>query len=389
MEVSQIYQLTNAAAQEVLGENDILLEDLSSTVALGEAVFNANAVDRFVKSLVNQIGKVIFVNRPYIGKAPNILMDSWEYGSVLEKIRSEMPDAVENESWELEDGASYDPNIFHQPTVAAKFWNSKTTFEIDHSIADRQVKQSLQSASQLNGFISMLMNEVEKSLTVRTDALIMRTINNLIAETLAAEFPSADYGDGSGVKAINLLYLYNQLNSTATIDAEHALSNREFLRFAAYQMGLWLDRMQAISVLFNVGGKERFTNKADQHLVMLSEFAKAADVYLSSDTFHDELVKLPTASTVPFWQGSGDDYSFDQTSGIYVKTQANNTVQANGILAVLFDKYACGVHNYDRRVTAHYNAKAEFTNYFVKQDAGYFNDLDENCIVFYIADETT
>ena len=44
-----------------------------------------------------------------------------------------------------------------------------------------------------------------------------------------------------------------------------------------------------------------------------------------------------------------------------------------------------GVTNLDRRVTTNYNAKAEFYNNYYKFDCGYFNDLNENFIVFFIA----
>ena len=130
MEVVQIRNLVNNATSEVLGQSDIVKEDLSNIVDVGTQIFNAEAVDRYVRSLVNQIGKIIFVSRPYRGGVPSVLMDAWEFGSVLEKITVDLPEASENESWELTDGASYDPNIFYKPKVSAKFFNKKVTFEV-------------------------------------------------------------------------------------------------------------------------------------------------------------------------------------------------------------------------------------------------------------------
>ena len=381
MEVKQIYTLANNATSEVLGESVLLKEDLSNLVDIGTAVFNANAVDKYVKSLVNHIGKVIFVNRPYAGGAPSVLMDGWEFGSVLEKIQAELPAAQENESWELEDGQSYDPNIFYKPQVSAKFYNSKVTFEIPMSFTELQVKQSFSSAEQLNGFISMLYNAVDKAMTVKLDGLVMRTINNMIGETIYdATTNSTD------VRAVNLLSLYNTKFPTATITADDALTTPEFIRFAALQMGLYADRMKKISSLFNVGGKARFTPSDLLHIVALSDFQKAADVYLQSDTYHDEFTRLPQAESVPYWQGSGTGYAFADTSKIHITTSSGHDVEQGGILAVMFDRDALGVTNLDRRVTTNYNAKAEFYNNFYKFDAGYFNDLNENFVVFYIAD---
>lgn len=384
MEVKQVADFVNSAASETIGQEALLTEDLSNSVDIGEAVFNANAFDAFVKSLVNHIGKVVFVNRPYRGSAPSVLMDAWEYGSVVEKITSEMPTAVENESWELVDGASYDPHIFHQPKAEAKFFNKMTTFEIDRSITERQLRQSFSSATQLNAFVSMLFNEVEKALTVRNDALIMRTINNMTAETLYSQYSGGAMTGVGGPKAVNLLARYNQQYS-ASLTAAQAILNPDFIRFAAYQMALTVDRLTRMSVLFNVGGKQRFTPKDLQHIVMLSEFRAAADVFLQSNTFHDEYTKLVNAETVPFWQGSGTDYAFTSTGAIDVTTVDGHAVQAGGILGVIFDRDALGVMNFNSRVTTDYNAKAEFTNYFYKRDARYFNDFNENFVVFFVA----
>ena len=376
MEIKQVYQFVNDAVGEVIGDTALVAEDLSNVVDVGTAIFNASAFDAYVKSLVNHIGKVIFVNRPYRGAAPSVLMDAWEYGSVVEKIHSEMPEAVENESWDLVDGQSYDPHVFHQPVVEAKFFNKMTTFEIDASITERQVKQSFSSATQLNAFVSMIFNEIEKDLTVRNDALIMRTINNMIVETAK---------DGNGNRAINLLSKYNT-QYTQSLTAVQAIVSPDFIRYAAYQIALYTDRLTRMSTLFNVGGKQRFTPKDLQHIVMLSEFRAAADVFLQSGTFHDEYTKLVNAETVPFWQGSGTDYAFASTGKINAKPASGGDAQeVTGVLGCIFDRDALGVMNNNQRVTTQWNAKAEFTNYFYKKDARYFNDLNENFVYFYVA----
>ena len=384
MEIKQVYEIVNTATQEAIGESAIVNEDLSNIVDVGTAIFNASAFDAYVKSLVNHIGKVIFVNRPYRGSAPSVLMDAWEYGSVVEKISSEMPEAVENETWELTDGASYDPNVFHAPKAEAKFFNKMTTFEIDRSITERQVRQSFSSATQLNAFVSMLFNEVEKSLTVKNDSLIMRTIDNMIVETMYAQYSGGAITGAGGPKAVNLLARYNTQYSQE-LTAAKAILDPAFIRYAAYTMALYVDRLTRMSTLFNIGGKQRFTPKDLQHIVMLSEFRAAADVFLQSTTFHDEYTKLVNAETVPFWQGSGTDYSFSSTGKIDATTVAGHSQTVTGVLGCIWDRDALGVMNFNSRVTTQYNAKAEFTNYFYKRDARYFNDMNENFIVFFVA----
>lgn len=383
MTVAQIYDIINPITQEILGETAVVNEDLSNIVDIGTELFNATDVDNYVKSLVDHIGRVIFVNRAYSGGAPSVLMDGWEYGSVMEKITAEMPEATENESWELVDGASYDPNIFYKPTVTAKFFNKRVTFEIPMSFTERQVRESFSSAAQLNGFISMIYNAVDKSMTVKVDSLIMRTINNMIAETLYDFNNGGDYS-GSGVRAVNLLKLYNDDKGTQ-LTAAKAIEDPDFIRYASYKMGLYIERLSKISTLFNIGGKERFTPRDMLHVVLLADFAKASDSFSMSSTFHNEFVDLPKGEIVPYWQGSGTDYGFSSTSSINVKTSSNNTISASGILGVMFDRDALGVTNLNRRVTTNYNPKAEFYSNWYKFDAGYFNDMNENFVVFYVA----
>lgn len=390
MNVKQIYTLVNSVSKEVLGTEELVSEDLTGLVDLGNEVFNQNAVDNYVKSLVNHIGKVVFVNRPYAGKIPSVLMDAWEFGSVLEKISADLPEAEENKSWELTDGTDYSQDVFHKPQVTAKFFDSKVTFEVPVSITERQVKESFSNAEQLNAFLSMIYNAVEKSITIKTDALIMRTINNMIAQTLIADSAAfggdvgTDYATASTARCVNLLKLYNDSKGT-TLTAAKALTDPDFIKFASYTIGLYTDRLASISSVFNIGGKPRFTPRENLHVVLLSDFEKAAHAYLYSDTYNKEQVLLPNAESVPFWQGSGTKYDFASTAHITIKETGGKPVEISGVLGVMFDRDALGVCNLNRRVTTNYNAKAEFFNNYYKFDAGYFNDTNENFVVFFVA----
>ena len=391
MTVKQISDLVNSTTKEVLGEVAIQTQDLSNVVDIGNQIVDANEVDNYVKSLVDHIGKVIFVNRKYNGNVPSVLKDAWEFGSILEKIDADIPVAKENDSWNLTNGKDYSPNVFYKPTVTVKFFNSKTTFEVAMSFTERQVKDSFSSADQLNGFISMLYNSVDKSMAVKIDSLIMSTINNAIATVLHSKFADVtenNYATSTSTQAVNLLKVYNDKMST-TLTVDEALADKDFLKFASMTIGLYKDRLGKMSTLFNIGQKARFTPSDALHIVALSDFMASLNSYLEADTFHNELVKLPNGiETVPYWQGSGTDYGFDSVSNIHVSIKNGDTtseVNAKGILAVMFDNDAVGVTNEDRRVTTQFNPRAEFINSWFKFDCSYFNDMNENFVVFFIA----
>lgn len=383
MFVKDIHSLVNDTTQEILGETGLIQEDFSNLVDIGKEIFNSDNVDNYVKKLVNRIGKTVFDNKKYQGNVPSILMDSWEYGSVLQKISAELPEATVNDSWKLEHGKEYKTDIFYQPKVSTKFFNNKVTFEIPMSFTERQVKESFNSSTELNGFIAMLTTSVENSITVKLNDLIMNTINNFTAETLFQEIgvdESNNVKSGSGVRAVNL--------KTATSfkgSLDEALTDSDFIRKSNHIINTYKDRLSTLSTLFNTEGKAKFTNKDELNLVLLSEFSSSSDVYLSADVRNKELVEVKNFSTVPFWQGSGKSYSLDDTTTINVKTSEGNIVKATGVLGVMFDKQALGVSNLDKRVTTNYNPKAEFYTNFYKVDAGYFNDFNENFVVFYFA----
>lgn len=386
MKVEQIYNIINTISSENLGESVVVNEDLSNLVDLGEAFENTIGLDNFVRSLVDHVGRMVFVDRVYGGRAPSVLVDGWEYGSILEKISVALPEAQESEVWSLQDGQSYDPYIFKKPEVTAKFFNDRVTFDIQLSITTKQVKSAFDNINQMNSFVSMLYTSVNNSATIKTDALVMRAINNMVGETLYSEMPSGVYSGASGVRAVNLLKLYNDTVAQAdALTASEFIRTPEAVRFAVLTFKNYIDRIKVMSTLFNMGGQERFTPDDRLHIVMLSEFANSADVFLQSDTFNEQYTALPRAERTVFWQGSGIDYGFESTSAIKIETSAGHTIDASGILAVMFDRDALGVANIDRYVTSAYNAKADFTNNFYHYTQGMWNDGNENFIVFYVA----
>ena len=391
MKMTQVYEILNAITSEILGDSIIVAEDLSNIVDVGRAYENMeNGLDNFVRALNDHIGRVVFVDRVYRGRVPSVLMDGWEYGSIMEKIRGSLPEAVENESWQLEDGYSYDPNVFYKPDVNVTFFNKRVTFEIDMSFVDVQVKSAFSSAMQMNGLMSMIRTNIENSMTLKIDSLIMRTINAAIAETLYAEYTGGSYNASSGVRAVNLLYTYNNtvLYGQTPLTVTQAMHSSDFLRFATMTMKNYFSRMTVISKLFNIGGTEKFTPADLLHVVMLDVFKNSVDTYLYDglNQFNTERLSLPdNVETVPYWQGSGTSYAFNDVSKVYVNTPSGHTVQASGILAIAFDRDCLGVSNVSRRVTTNYNPKAEFWSEFHKFDAGYFLDTNENCVVFFVA----
>lgn len=383
MQVEQIYELLNQITGELTGKEDLVTNDLSNVVDVGTAIFDATSVDNYVKSLINKVGKVIAVTRPYKPPYPNIKRDAWEYGSVLQKLRCAIPEAEANPSWNLVSGQGADQFLFTPPTVSQQFWNSKTTYDISMSFTEMQVKESFNGRAELMAFIGMIENAIQTSKTIKEKGLAEQAISNFMGEKI--------YND-NGV--VHLVTAYNTAyNPDTPITMATALYDPSFLRYASVQMMLYKDRLKDASNVFNLGTVPTFTPEEYLHVVVNSEFAKSVEAYMTADTYHDAMVALPNYDTVNFWQSLRDDpgglgtktyYNFNTTSAIDITTASGHTVQKAGIVAVMFDRDAVMLCNENDRVTTAYNAKQEFVNNFYKFDISLFNDVAENGIIFVL-----
>lgn len=404
--LNNVYNAMQIGTSDVVETSVSVHDDLSNIVDVGKQVLSfldsgnvATNYDNYISKLIDQIGKITFVDRAYTSQAPNILRDSWEYGSIMMKVRAELPEARDNDTWNLsrfglpttaktENGAGLgedaypDPFILSKPNVEARFFNSKVTYEVPITLATYQLKEAFQSASQMSRFFSMIENRIRVKKTLCTDALIMATIRNLIANKV---------GSGAGV---NLLAVYNDGRKTP-LSAADARKDPDFLRFAAKTIMLYKRYLAEASTLYAEGDYVTYTPADRLRAVFLSEFAKDLEVYLYSNTFHDEFVKLDGYSEVGYWEGTGNSAAdgFSQRSKIsstYIKMDGTtDTVSQDGIIAVLFDEQAAAVCNENDRVTSIYNPRGEYTNYFFKWDASFLNDMQENVVVFYIGETSS
>lgn len=382
--------LNNVIKDEIAGSGAVVKEDLSNIVDVGKEVLDFTSqssinFDSFINSLIDRVGKVVFVDRVYRSQAPSILKDEWEYGSILMKVRAEVGDYQENKSWELgtnsvqADGTaigaisgSLDPFVITKPEAEIKFYNSKTTFELPITITEVALKEAFGSAAEMNRFIATIENRIQLKATLATDVMIQRTINNLVAQKIAGKH-----------NVINLFAEFKAANPTTTLTAETALSDREFLQFAAKTIMLYKKYLNVASSKYNDAEYVTFTPDDKMKVVMLSEFAKSLEVYLYSDTYHNEFVKLDGYSEIPYWQGNANPDALNVDTLLDgTKTAAN----VDGLMAVIFDEQAAAVCNSNPRVTSIYNPRGEYWNYFYKYDCSYMNDTAENCIVFTCVD---
>ena len=376
MLITQTKEILTTIATEMLGpDNTIVTENLENLQDIGNELITQQNVDTYVKKLVDKIGKVVFKNRLLNSTAPSLLADSWEYGAILQKVRMKLIPAEENSAVKLVDGQSYDQNVFHQPTVSATFYSKEITFEVPISYTREQLNSSFNSVSELNGFYNLLETTVQNSLTVKTDALIMRTINYRIGKT---------YTKGLASQKVNLLQGYNTA-SGKELTVANCFQDEGFLKYAIAEIKNYQDRLKLPTSVFNDKKEEAFTPAQNQKLVLLSDFKNTVDTHLIPVVQNSENLTL-SCETVPYWQGSGKTFSFADISKIDVTLDsASETAKVGGIVGILFDDEALKVGNLNQYVTTNYNAKGDFYTNYYKEQSGFFVDLAENFVIFYVA----
>ena len=374
--VEQIYTLVNETAKESMGEKAITVKDVSSLIALGDSVLSsASDTENFLNTLVDRIARTVFSVRRYETDTEGMVRHPFEFGCIVQKIYVDMPEAKQNNSWEIgKEGYTpvFAPVI--KPTAKQKLFKGITTWEVDVTIPDYMLRTAFLNETSMATFIDAIFTAMDNMITLALE-------NN--ANLTRASFIARKLKGGKPCGAINLLHEYNALTS-ASLTVEGAMMNAEFLAWASRAINLWVKRMSKMSVLFNEEGYKRHTPKDKIVVNLLQDFTSACDTFLGANTFHDELVKLPMYDSVAYWQGAGESFDFNDTSAINIKIDESNTITKKGIIGIVYDYEAMGVTLNERRSTSERNNHDEYTNYYNKANIGYFNDMSENGIVFYL-----
>lgn len=374
--VEQIYALVNETAKESIGEKAIAVKDVSTLIALGDSVLASNTdTENFLNTLVDRIARTVFSVRQYESDTEGMVRHPFEFGCIVQKIYVDLPEAKENNSWEIgKDGYTpvFAPVI--KPTAKQKLFNGITTWEVDVTIPDYMLRTAFTNETSMATFIDAIFTAMDNMMALALENNANLTRASFIARKIHGAKPCG---------AINLLHEYNTLTN-ASLTVESALMNAEFLAWASRSINLWVKRMSKMSVLFNEENYKRHTPKDKLVVNLLQDFTSACDTFLGANTFHDELVKLPMYDSVAYWQGAGTSFEFNDTSAINIKIDETTTVAKTGIIGVIYDYEAMGVTLNERRSTSERNNHDEYTNYYNKANIGYFNDMSENGIVFYL-----
>lgn len=381
MHINQIYQLLNDTAQQCFGSQAVAALDIKDLVALRDTVFSAGS-DLFLNTLVDRIGKTVLRTLDFTATFPKFLMEEYEYGCILQKINVDVMPAQEAQYANL-GTLGFQPEVHmykvDKPRVFQDFFhNGVNAWEIDVTIPDTLYKSAFDSAQAMAAFINGIFDTMSTSMNIQLENDTRIALLGFIGEKVNAS---------NGV--VDLLNLYNTVAATPITVADEAMCDKEFLRFAGKIMRNYIEYMKKPSVLYNMASRIRATRRDNMHVLMLTEFASATATYLESDTFHNEIVKLPYYQEVEYWQGTGATApSFADCSSIDIKIPSDGTaVKQAGIVAVFMDREAVGTGIFDRFSAADRSNRLRFTNYTEGAVIQSFADTSENGVIFVVVDQ--
>ena len=390
MKVQDARVLVNDLYKQMTGQEDISTVDDSNVVDIGKKLSQIGSTEKIYNAIVDRIGKMIVKNKEYKGKFLNLLRDGWEFGNILQTLRVRTIEATSDPSYNPVNGQNYDQDTYKKMDVVQKFFTDYDNFQLDYWKPTDQLWTAFNSMDELTRFLTGVEIAIRNSLTIKLQGLTKTALCNFIAQVVNKENTGVSY---STLKAVNLLKLYNDEHSGATLTTSNCRQSESFLRFAAKTINNTYDRLSDQSVLFNIDGEEVFTNKEETNIIMLSTFANDIKYHLynAPNQFDYSLMQLPGYETVPYWQASGDDYAEDIISGIKVTIKddeaqgGKTTVNFNGIMGVMFGRDAVAINCERKKVTSHYNADIDQFHFYDKYLGQYINDFSENFVVFYIA----
>lgn len=382
---NQIYSIVNEVASQAMGSSSIEVVDNAGLIALGNTVLGSDATkNNFINALTDRIGRTIVSFRAYHSHFPDFERDSIEWGNILQKLKIGMPDAEEDQSFNLTDGNSVDQYKINKAKVNQLLFTTETPWQTHITVHLDELEKAFIDSSAMGVFISGMFGEVQNRIELAMENLSMDCVNNYMAELIKRKTTKAS-------RVINLVSEYKDMTGVDhTTNPISALDDEEFLKYVVRRINSISSTMEYMTNgLYNdVVGDEntipysRHTPKSEQKLMLFIEMVNSLKTNINSKAFNMEQVAIDIPfTTVPFWQ------SIETPAGINIKPASGGTaISETLIMGIMYDREAMGTYKKKyNSITSPINAAGQYYNVFYHMITMYFNDLSENAVVFLLA----
>lgn len=374
---NQIYAVVNNLASNTTAETTIVV-DHTSFISFGQEVINNNQLKDIVYGkLYDMIGRTIFALDEYTADSRNIAVDEFTFGAILQKISFKLQNASEDSDWKFPKGNSPYEVEPKDGIIQKLFKRNLGVFEYDDVLVSRQINSAFTSESNFAGFVNSLYQRMRNSRELAKENLANETVATLVTEVYKE---TTDNPAVNARRVRNLLAEYKVINPTSTLTADTCLRDHDFLEFACVEMSNVIPFMAKLTSRYNNGEVERRTTKDDLIVELNSQLESYIEVYLKSNTYHDELIKLPNYSTIPYWQNPTNPLTISTNDG-------STTTTIDNVLAIYRDKDASACTLEYERTVSFYDEWNDRTPIKMTAERSYIVDTSENVVIFIVADE--
>lgn len=388
MKINQIYSLLNDINQQMWGEDALAVNDLSGIVSMGNKILSsATDTDKFFGALVDRIGKTVVRNLNLELEFPAMLMNEFEFGAAIQKITVDPFGAIANSEWNVGDQNFTNTMLdVYKANITVKIFHGASTWKFRTTIpSNTMLATAFTNAGAMGKFISAIYSAMSDSMVMSINNMSRTAVTNFIAEKIK---------NSNGV--VNVLKDYNALYVGEEIyDLNKALHTERFCRYFTNVVRTYMKYLSVPNQAYNVDSKVRATARDNMHAIFNTSVIACIDSYLLSDTFHNDLVKIPGYVETPYWQANKDANGYNDIATLTAikvipsseeGAQQPTAVEQEGVLGILADRQAIFVGLNKRHSGAFYNPIDDYTNVSSSATIQWCNDLSENGVIFIAQD---
>lgn len=374
---------------ENIGSGKLATLDSSKLVDIGTDVLSyENNVDKYAKSLITQMSKMVNIQDEYEPEIPSIMIDASEWGGFQLRQYYSPQELIQDEMYNLIDGNVYEDHRFYKPRTTGRIFAEGKTIMCPISIVREQLFEAFKSWNEMDKFLSGIYQNVRNTVQLAVQAYQHMLVSGAYAVAHTANN-----------KVVHLLTEYNSIAGT-TLTAEKALVDKGFYQYAGMRIAEIKDNMRIWSTAYNNGAVPQFTNPSRSKVLLLSKFSRGMKYYAKADTFNKDELGFGKFETIATWQatksaGEGETdpdiiFGYDTVSTIKIKGDPDNKLgigtsdlTLTNCLGLIYDYRAIGMTLDKEKVTTNYTAIADFWNEYLHKLVNYI--VDANCNMVALA----
>jgi len=374
MPAKQIYQTVNTIAGNLGYTGNAVVDVTTFTAFAADALSDSLKTESVYAELYDLIGKTVIAIDEAEEEDRNIVVDAFEYGSIVQKISFASQASQSSSEWDIAHPENPYAVTRKEGIIQKLFEQYIPTFSWeDVSYAD-QLKEAFRGPESLAGFTDALYTRMRNAYKIAKLGLADAAVGGLMAlvyNDCTAETPGAN----AGRRLRHLLTEYNTKFGTELTD-DTSLQNTNYLEWVRKQIIIDQKNINKLTKLYNDGTVERRTKETDLNLDLsirlTSSYAK-----FWGDTFNEQYVQLPKHNEIVNWGIA----TAPETVKVSVDGGTSTTTIAK-ILGFMYDRDAV-VATMDRsRFVSIYDQWNDRNVFKLTANRRYIADPSENTIIY-------